>query len=385
MGCEWVGELEGLKSHLTSDKGCGYVVVTCTNRGCGERLRCKDLQTHLQVCCYRLYKCEHCGYEDTYTAITGSATKTYWRYKDHHSKCPEYPLACPNRCGVTGIRRRAMPDHRSSCPLEPLDCPFKDAGCTEKIERKDMKHHMSETQHKHMLLIFQSLQQSKQELEQSKQEFQKQIARDRHELYLLKSDISREIDQLEDSIRHKTNTPKSTADSLSHIKSFLRVSLNKTGEMATFQVSGFHQLRKKNKTWQSPPFSIADKVKVQIVVYPSGFGKGYGSHVSVSLMLTEVVKRGQHTILQYNVVVAAVRPQKLAISKVFELCTYRKGDNEPGWLKRSPCSANSYFPPPGMMLHVEELFMEIKNASSALVNDSMTLELTLLEHCCHKP
>ena len=127
-GCGWVGELGELKSHLDSDKGCRYVEVTCTNKGCGERGWRKDLQTHLQhKCNYRPYQCEHCGHKDTYKAITEGA---YSWMSSHYSECPEYPLACPNRCGVTGIRHRAMPDHHSSCPLEPLDCPFKDAGCT---------------------------------------------------------------------------------------------------------------------------------------------------------------------------------------------------------------------------------------------------------------
>ena len=37
-GCGWVGELGELKSHLDSDKGCRYVEVICTNKGCGERV-----------------------------------------------------------------------------------------------------------------------------------------------------------------------------------------------------------------------------------------------------------------------------------------------------------------------------------------------------------
>ena len=72
-GCGWVGELGGLMSHLDSDKGCGYVEVTCTNKGCGERVSRKDLQTHLQEkCYYRPYECEHCGHKDTHKAINKS-------------------------------------------------------------------------------------------------------------------------------------------------------------------------------------------------------------------------------------------------------------------------------------------------------------------------
>ena len=53
-GCGWVGELGGLKSHLDSDKRCGYAEVACTNRRCGERMSRKNLQTHLQEMCYYL-------------------------------------------------------------------------------------------------------------------------------------------------------------------------------------------------------------------------------------------------------------------------------------------------------------------------------------------
>ena len=44
--------LGGLKSHLDSDRGVAiYVEVTCGNKGCGERVSRKDLQTHLKDKC----------------------------------------------------------------------------------------------------------------------------------------------------------------------------------------------------------------------------------------------------------------------------------------------------------------------------------------------
>ena len=144
-GCGCVVELGELKSHLDSDKGCDFVEVACTNKGCRERVSRKDLQTHFQEkCYYRPYECEHCGRKDTFSAITGEIK--YGNYGGHYSDCYEYPLDCPNRCGVTSIRRRAMPDHHSSCPLEPVDCPFKDAGCTEKITHKNMADRMTANQ-----------------------------------------------------------------------------------------------------------------------------------------------------------------------------------------------------------------------------------------------
>ena len=171
-GCGWVGELGGLKRHLESENGCGYVEVPCPysekdySRSCNV-MRRKDLKTHmLNECMYRPYKCEHCNHEDTYQAITVGTkhNKSYnWplfhiqpRTLSHYDECPEYPLPCPNKCGAKNIKRKDMDGHRKSFPLEPLDCPFKDAGCTEKIVRKDMDSHMERNTQQHILKLFHS-------------------------------------------------------------------------------------------------------------------------------------------------------------------------------------------------------------------------------------
>ena len=163
-GCEWVGELGTLNDHLKSNKGCGYVYVKCTNKKCGEEMNRKELQLHLRKeCDYRLYHCEHCGIQDTYQAITGKIWLGYLSPMElilsmyHYLECPEYPMSCRNHCGATGIKRKAMSDHRSSCPLEPLNCPFRDAGCFEKISRKDMADHMATNQQQHMIIAFECL------------------------------------------------------------------------------------------------------------------------------------------------------------------------------------------------------------------------------------
>ena len=364
-GCGWVGELGGLKSHLDSDKGCDFAEVACTNKGCGERVSRKDLQIHLQEkCYYRPYECEHCGRKDTFSAITGEIK--YGNYGGHYSDCYEYPLDCPNRCGVTSIRRRAMPDHHSSCPLEPVDCPFKDAGCTEKIARKRMEDHMTGNQQKHMLLIFQSLKQSKQELQ------------------LLKSDLKREINSLEESIRCNTNTPESTTQSLSHLKSILQENLDKIGDTLTFRVTDFPQLIEKKKAWHSPPFSIGAKVRAHLAMYPSGVGRGQGSHVSVLLILTEVVQREENMWLRYNVSVVTRGQQKSSAPKLLEVCAIRQGDKSWCCIIRVSCSAYFHFPSPGEMLGSEELFLKIEEANTFIENESMILELKLMEHKCHR-
>ena len=273
-----------------------------------------------------------------------------------------------------------MLDHHSSCPLEPLDCPFKDAGCTEKIARKNMEDHMTANQQKHTLLTFQSLHRSNQQMKQELHQSSQQMEKDRRELRSLKDDIRREIDSLEERIRRNSNTPESTAQSLSRMKSILQVSLDKIGDTLTFRVRDFPQLRKEKKAWHSFPFSIGDKVRVHLAVYPSGVGRGQGSHVSVSLILMEVVQKEEEMCLQYNVSVAAIGQHTSATPKTLELCSSRKGDSLILFL-----ALFFPLPSPGEVLRSEEQFLEIKEANSLLANDMMTLELKLLKHNCHWP
>ena len=390
-GCGWVGELGRLKSHLDSDKGCGYVEVTCTNKGCGERVSRKDLQTHLkEKCYYRPYECEYCGHKDTYTAITGrqknpecldhspgSPLAKKARYTDHYSECPEYPLACPNRCDVTGIRCRAMPDHHSSCPLEPLNCPFKDAGCNEKIARNDMEDHMTAGQEKHI----QSLQQLKQNFDTTKLEL--------------------------DATKQELDTTKEKLQNTKQELWLVNVGLRSVGDTLTLRVTDFPQLKKERKAWRSPPFILADQVRVHLVVYFNG--KHYCSHhVSVSLILVEVVERkknpptyssrfdslfsssfsssfSNNTLLKYNVSIYSITAKgqnRSAPPKTLELCTQiRKGNT----VQAPACSARFPLPSPGKVLRSVEQFLKIEEANSLLQNDAMILELKLLEHKCHPP
>ena len=169
-GCDWVGEMRVLEDHLKSDKGCGYVIVICGDRGkgnelCGKLLERRHLTNHKEnECKYRPYTCEYCGHKDTFEGITIG----YWRGDrvkvfSHYEECDQYPLDCPNECGETNIKRRDMKGHCDICPLEPLDCQFKDVGCTDKIQRKDMEKHIESSMQEHLTMAFMSHQELKEE------------------------------------------------------------------------------------------------------------------------------------------------------------------------------------------------------------------------------
>ena len=150
-GCQWIGELSNLQTHLDSESGCGYVEVECPNRPCPNSIKRKDLTEHLNSeCQQRRYKCEHCGYEYTYQGIT-----TY-----HYIRCPEYPLVCSYECGAK-VKRKDMSAHREKCSEELVVCPNRCIGepalepsksalkgpkgfhKSRRVKRKDLPHHLS--------------------------------------------------------------------------------------------------------------------------------------------------------------------------------------------------------------------------------------------------
>ncbi len=196
-GCEWVGELGDLQTHLDSQTGCGYVEVECPNNYVGTvttaRLLSKgrhvsfnkhvvyrrDLEEHLRdECDQRRYECQYCGEEDKYAIVLL-----------HHGECPNFPLDCPNECGVTEMKRKDLPAHREQCPLEPVPCPFQEAGCETGPIRKDLEEHLTSHSQQHLLLTFRRTCSQEQEytqlkkrckkLEKKNSELEQRLKRDR--------------------------------------------------------------------------------------------------------------------------------------------------------------------------------------------------------------
>ena len=246
-GCQWIGELGNLQTHL--DKVCGYVEVECPNK-CKlndqvRKFKRKALQDHLDnECTRRRYKCEYCGHEDMYKDITGKGYRqTYHR---HYDECDMYPLDCPNRCGKKQIQRKDMSTHRDKCPEEPVKCLFKVEGCKTRVVRKDFDNHMSTQMLHHMLLL-------------------------RKECCLLKA----ESDSLKKAI--STNMPSLLKTSTVRLKG--------DGDSLTIEIPDLSQYKRSREVWRSPPFYIKEGYKMCLAVYPNGIGKGEGTHVSLSLVL----------------------------------------------------------------------------------------------------
>ena len=107
--------------------------------------------------------------------------------------------------------------------------------------------------------------------------------------------------------------------------------------------------------------------------------------MSVLLILAEVVQREENMWLRYNVSVVTRGLQKSSAPKLLEVCIIRQGDKSWCCIIRVSCSAYFHFPSPGETLGSEELFLKIEEANTFIENESMILELKLMEHKCHRP
>ena len=296
QGCNWIGELGRLKTHLDSDNGCGFVDVTCPNK-CftgAMTIKRKDLRKHLTHCHLRPYQCEFCGYEDTYEAITGGPFSHAIFSKDtgelahfgHKATCREVPLTCPNRCGPTRIKRKDMDSHRSKCPQEPVECPFAEAGCKSNLRRCQLQDHLSRGLQQHLLMVMKDYKETKKKLGKAEAKIYENEAK---------------LNETEDNL-HKTEDNLHKAEGKLHEaelalkESVVRLSvaedrvawsnkLNSDGDSDKIKMFNFSEYRRSGKVWYSPPFYYREGYKMCLAVYANGVEEGAGTHISMSLML----------------------------------------------------------------------------------------------------
>ena len=111
-GCEWVGDLGSVDQHVNSCPKC-------------------------------LCQCDFCGFKDTYEVVTN----------DHSLVCVKYPESCPNQCEIVTVPRCDLEKHLTQCPLQLVECEFAEAGCQEKVPRRDLARHIEDGAHHHLLKV----------------------------------------------------------------------------------------------------------------------------------------------------------------------------------------------------------------------------------------
>ncbi|XP_065906941.1 TNF receptor-associated factor 6-like [Dysidea avara] len=149
-GCWWKGELGKVEKHLSTGQlegECQYVEVKCML--CRQNVLRDILHRHMSYSCpNRTVSCEYCGLESTHEKIT----------KQHFTVCSNYPLVCPNHCCSDMIQRHKMSDHLDVCPEQTVACTFSEAGCEEKMLRKQLQQHLETNVITHQTLAWKAQQ-----------------------------------------------------------------------------------------------------------------------------------------------------------------------------------------------------------------------------------
>ena len=153
LGCDWTGELRQLNPHL--EKDCQFTIVNCPVKKCKEKYRRFLHRVHTEHdCLWRMVSCPFCRaasgnyvpvQEMTYDELEGV----------HLSKCPHYPIRCPNLCPDRHWTRGTIQEHLEMCPKQVIACDFEEFGCAKRTERERMPSHLEEDvqQHLSMLLV----------------------------------------------------------------------------------------------------------------------------------------------------------------------------------------------------------------------------------------
>lgn len=133
--CDWKGENLDFKNHSNPEfrDCCQYLLTTCDS--CDHKVRKKDMDTHVKdICEFRYVVCEFCKSDDV----------VYCELKDHYEECPKYEVKC--ECGSSFEK---SDPHFDTCPEVLIDCSEKHNGCNERIKRKDLDQHLSNSLEKH--------------------------------------------------------------------------------------------------------------------------------------------------------------------------------------------------------------------------------------------
>ena len=148
-------------------KECEFLPVLCTlkcvesdggRRGEVVRVERRQLTEHeRKYCSQREMKCEFCG----------GAVRAC-EINPHLGECEEFPVDCPNGCDAAGetvtgqVKRGALPLHLAECPFQRVECPYREYGCGEEMERRQLDLHEREYMHTHFRLAMKEVKEMKQ-------------------------------------------------------------------------------------------------------------------------------------------------------------------------------------------------------------------------------
>ena len=291
-GCEWVGHLTDLVSHLdsNSENGCKHHLVECPLK-CGELYERRLTYDHtLSTCVQRQICCPHCG------------TKfKKFLLESHLTKCDRVPVDCYQGCGEK-VPQCDMEHHmKTTCAKTIVPCPFWSVGCKHEVRQDELEDHAQVCKDKFMVKAYQKMLSQMEELKQEA-EF----------LRAENKTLGMKVNCLRDGLRQcysNTDILKRQSENFKSVVltelEFLHapckpceilsieclrtgvesqlVHLSSAGNCATYRMPNYSVYKETGKVWHSSPFYIGKGCCFCLAVHVNGIGAGKGTHVSVYL------------------------------------------------------------------------------------------------------
>ena len=199
----------------------------------------------------RKYRCQYCDHESTYKNVTTL----------HYQQCTDYPVKCPNQCGVEPIKRKEVPAHKLTCPQEPVKCPLHEAGCKAKVVRSELASHMAENSQQHfvdMMEAFTELKEKVGSLESHQQSLVTSMQSIRSEIDYISSEEAH-------AVTHTRTVPQNAAIKCIKTQLMQPPKIVKRGDSVAFRMTNFKTWQHRG-VWCSPPFYCADDFEMCLKV-----------------------------------------------------------------------------------------------------------------------
>ncbi len=277
------------------------LIVYCSHKksGCEWMGELGELNEHTISCSMRPWKCPYCNFQSTYNiGIT-----------NHAPQCDYHLVPCPNHCEVGTFPRAHAEKHLLDCPLQLVDCEFASAGCDERVPRKDLARHMTESAQRHLtsttLLNLRLTKELHQKIERQDQQIselkQKMVDTDRNlcaEIHHLKRQLNpaptpqyqqphnKTSPEKLAASRQSTTTGQYRTDSKAQASDFHRVATPSTVTTISVTLKEFSKLQACSRpgTWYSEAITC-DGCQFKLGVDTNGTGEARGSHMSAYLYL----------------------------------------------------------------------------------------------------
>ena len=236
-GCQWMGKVEQLDTHLEVNSGdCQHVDVECPEK-CGQQVQKHQLATHI-----------------------ANEFRGHFEQKGRQIKEVEERLQ-----QLVREKEEQIEIMRKSLQKEQKEG---EQQLQQQLEQK-------ERQIKHV----------QEEQEQKDQEKQQQIEALKEQIIQVKQDHGEKMKSLEVQSQQQVERIEKLEKQLKEKEQELEQLNMKLGMPPFhFTMSNFNQLKTKKTYWESPPmYTHFHGYKFCIVVWPNGRMRGYGTHVTVEL------------------------------------------------------------------------------------------------------